>query len=248
MNYFITGGSRGLGKAIVLQAVEEGHNVAFSYVNNIEAANKVISQAKEIRSESRVLSYQLDVTNSTQVEAVVYEILDEFENIDVVVNNAGINQDNLVANMSDEEWNAVISANLTGPFYVCRQVLPSMLSRRFGRIINISSLQCRGGKGQANYAASKAGLNGFTQSLAKEYGRKGINSNVVVPGFFKTDMTEDTMPQHQKDYWAKFCPQPDGRMGELPELGKVVTFLASEGGNYINGEIINVSGGIFMTL
>ncbi len=248
MKFFITGGSRGLGKAIVLQAVEEGHDVAFTYISNKKAANDVLAEAKDIRSESKINSYQLNVSKSVQVEEVVSQILDDFEYIDVLVNNAGVTRDNLVASMTDEEWDEVIQINLTGPFYMCRQILPIMMARKFGRIINISSIQYRGGKGQANYSASKAGLNGFTQSLAKEYGRRGINSNVVVPGFFESDMTVESMPQEQKDLWNKHCPLPEGRMGKPVELAKVVIFLASDGGNFINGEIINVTGGLLSSL
>ena len=248
MNFIVTGGSRGLGKAIVLQAVKEGHNVAFTYVNNAQSSNNVISEAQNINSDCKALSYQLDVGNSLRVEDVIDKIILDFDRIDVLVNNAGINKDNLAVSITDEEWDEVLKTNLTGPFYLCRQVLPIMLSQRFGRIINISSLQFRGGRGQANYAASKAGLNGLTQTLAKEYGKRGINSNVVVPGFFETDMTKETMPQEQREMWKNYCPHPGGGVGNPAELGKVVTFLASEGGNYINGEIINVTGGILGTL
>ena len=244
LTYFVTGGSRGLGAGIVAQALAEGHDVAFSYVNNKEAADGVVRQARASRPDRRCKAYRLDVSRSAEVETVIDRVLDDFDHIDVLVNNAGINRNNLVASMTDEEWEEVIRTNLSGPFYVCRQVLPTMLSRRFGRIINISSIQIDGGSGAANYAASKSGLHGFTRSLAKEYGRRGINSNVVVPGFFETDMTQETMAPQLKEFWNMFCPVPGGRMGKSHELARVVTFLASEGADYINGQVIHVTGGL----
>ncbi len=244
MNYFVTGGSRGLGAGIVLDAVAAGHDVAFAYVRHGGAAEEVLAQAKALRPDAKVQAYQLDVRDSDAVETVIDQVLDEYDSIDVLVNCAGINRDNLAISMSDEEWDEVIATNLTGPFYVIRQCLPAMLANRFGRIINVSSVQHQGGSGQVNYAASKAGLHGLTRTIAKEYGRKGITANVVMPGFFDTDMTRETMPQQVKAFWKEFCPMPKGRVGQPSELAKVVTFLASEGGAYINGAEIPVTGGL----
>ncbi len=247
MNYFITGGSRGLGAGIVLQAVSEGHDVAFAYARNEDAANKVIAQAKELRADAKVIGYQADVGDSAQVEKIGDQILEDFDSIEVVVNCAGINRDNLIVQMSDEEFMDVMRVNLAGPFYVARYFLPQMMAGRFGRVINVSSVQHNGGTGQGNYAASKAGLHGLTKTIAKEYGRRGVTANVVVPGFFDTDMTRETMPQVNKDYWKQYCPMPKGRMGEIGELAKTVTFLASEGGGFINGQVIHVTGGLDWT-
>lgn len=247
MQWFVTGGSRGIGAGIVLDAIESGHDVAFTYVRNQEAANKVIEQAKALRPEAKCKAYQLQVADPNEVERCVDEVLEDFETIEIVVNCAGMNRDNLVVSMADDEWADVIAANLSGPFYVIRQFLPTLLSNRFGRIINISSIQNNGGTGQANYAASKAGLHGLSKTVAKEYGRKNITCNVVVPGFFDTDMTRETMPQSAKDYWKKHCPSPKGRMGKISELAKTVAFLASEGGSFVNGEVINVTGGLNWT-
>jgi len=144
--------------------------------------------------------------------------------------------------MSDEEWQSVIETNLNGAFYVCRQFLPTFLANRFGRIILISSLGATGVSGQANYCASKAGLLGLSVTLAKEYGKKGITSNVISPGFFETDMTREGMSAQNREFWLKYCPL--GRLGELPEIAELVTFLASPGGNYINGQEIRVNGGL----
>jgi 3-oxoacyl-[acyl-carrier protein] reductase len=247
MNYFVTGGSRGIGAGIVLQAVREGHDVAFAYASNREAAAKIEAEARALRPGCKIQGYQLDVSDPAQVTAVGDQVLEDFGEIGVVVNCAGINRANLVVSMSDEEWHGVLGTNLHGPFYVIRQFLQSMLSARFGRIINISSIQHSGAAGQANYAASKAGLHGLTLTLAKEYGRKGITANVVVPGFFDTDMTRDSMPPQAKEYWAQYCPMPKGRMGRVDELATVVTFLAGPGGGYINGQVIPVTGGLDWT-
>ncbi len=247
MYYFVTGGSRGIGAGIVEQAVAAGHDVAFTYVRNKDAADAVVAKCAALREGAKVAAYQLDVKDPEQVEAVHDAVLNDFETMEVIVNCAGYNRDNLVVSMSNEEWAEVIATNLSGPFYVCRQFLTTLLANRFGRIINISSIQAKGGTGQANYAASKAGLHGLTLTLAKEYGRKGITANVVVPGFFDTDMTRETMPQINKDYWKKYCPMRKGRMGRIDELAGVVNFLASDAGGFVNGEIIKVTGGLDWT-
>ncbi len=247
MNYFVTGGSRGIGAAIVLQAVREGHDVAFAFKGNREAAARVEAEAQQLRPGCQCKGYVLDVSDAEQVTEVGDQVLGDFDGIGVVVNCAGINRANLVVSMADEEWHSVLATNLHGPFYVIRQFLPTMLASRFGRIINVSSIQHSGAAGQANYAASKAGLHGLTASLAKEYGRKGITANVVVPGFFDTDMTRDSMPPQAKEYWAQYCPMPKGRMGRTDELATVVTFLAGPGGGYINGQVIPVTGGLDWT-
>jgi len=144
--------------------------------------------------------------------------------------------------MSDEEWRTVIDTNLTGAFYVCRQFLPTFLGGGFGRIILISSIGAHGVSGQANYAASKAGLLGLSAALAKEYGRKGITSNVVVAGFFDTDMTREGMSEANRSFWLKYCPV--GRVGELGEVSKAVLFLASDAASFINGQTLGVTGGL----
>lgn len=244
MIYFVTGGSRGIGADLVQSAVRLGHDVAFSYVSNEDSARKVAEQAAALRDGAKVRFYRLDVKDSSEVESVIDRVLEDFETIDVCVNNAGINRDNLLVSMSDDEWDEVIRTNLTGTFYVCRQVLPTMMSARYGRIINISSLVYTGGSGQANYSASKAGLQGLTQTIAKEYGKKGITANVVVPGFFETDMTRESLPQHMRDFWRNYCPVPKGRVGELNELSAVVNFLATREAAFINGQLLNVTGGL----
>ncbi len=242
MIFFVTGGSRGIGEAIVLEAARQGHDVAFTYLTNADRAQEVLAKARALAPYARFRAYPLDVRSSSAVEEIGDQMLDDLGSVDVVVANAGTNVNGLAASMADEDWKLVIDTNLTGSFYVCRQFLPTMVANRSGRIIFISSLGRGGVTGQAAYAASKAGMCGLSSTLAKEYGRKGITSNVVVPGFFDTDMTRDGMSTSNKEFWMKYCPV--GRMGELPEIAKVVMFLASEGSSYVNGETISVTGGL----
>ncbi len=242
MNFFITGGSRGIGESIVLQAAREGHSVAFTYRETAVRAAAVEQRAREAARGAKVKAYQMDIRDSASVEAAGDAALNDFETIDVAVCNAGVNRPNLLVQMSDEEWDDVLRTNLTGAFYVARYFLPPMMSRRFGRIILISSLGHTGITGQANYCASKAGLHGCASEIAKEYGRRGLPANVVVPGLFDTDMTREGLSLSEKEYWDKYCPL--GRAGKLEEISSVITFLASDGAAFINGQAIPVNGGL----
>lgn len=242
MKFFVTGGSRGIGAAIVVEAAARGHDVAFTYATNEDAAIAVAQRCAEVRPGGTYKAYQLDVRRSAAVEAVGDRVLDDFETIDVVVANAGINHNNLVVSMSDEEWASVLETNLSGAFYVARQFLPTFLANRFGRLVFISSLGATGVSGQANYCASKAGLLGLSATLAKEYGKKGVTSNVISPGFFETDMTRAGMSDGNRAFWLQYCPL--GRLGELPEIAELVAFLVGPGGGYINGQEIRVNGGL----
>jgi len=244
MIYFITGGSRGIGANLVEQVLEAGHEVAFTYVKSKESAEKIVASANERHPKSRCRCYQLDVRQREQVDEVLDRVADDFDTIDVVVNNAGISRDSLMMSMSDEEWDEVIATNLTGTFYVCRAVIPTLIANRYGRIINISSMVAEGATGQANYAAAKSGLHGLTKSIAKEYGRKRITANVVVPGFFETDMTRANMPEQIRGFWKTYAPVHKGRTGELSELSAVIMFLASKGAAFVNGQEIRVTAGL----
>jgi NAD(P)-dependent dehydrogenase (short-subunit alcohol dehydrogenase family) len=242
MVIFVTGGSRGIGAAVVLEAVRQGHDVAFTYLSQAASADQVVARAREIDPARRVRAYPLDVRSSAAVEEVGDHVIEEFETVDTLVANAGINLNGLVISMSDEEWQVVIDTNLTGTFYVCRQFLPTFLANGHGRIVIMSSLGHSGVSGQAGYAASKAGLLGLSATLAKEYGRKGITSNVVLPGFFDTDMTREGMSEANREFWLRYCPV--GRVGQVDEVASVTLFLASEAAGYINGQAIPVNGGL----
>ena len=227
MNFFVTGGSRGIGGSIVLDAARAGHGVAFTYLSRAEQAADVEQQARQANPGVQVRAYQMDVKQSESVEAVGDRVLEDFDRIDVVVSNAGMNRPNLLVQMTDEEWYEVVATNLTGAFYVARYFLPPMMSQRFGRFILISSLAHRGITGQANYCASKAGLHGLAWAIAKEYGRRGITANVVVPGVFDTDMTRDGLSHRQQGLLDSILPAgADGRTGRafearcVPRIGR----------------------------
>ena len=242
MNAFITGGSRGIGRSIVLKMVKEGYECAFTYRANENKAQETIEKAKEINNKATIKAYRMDQANSQQVEAVVEQAINDFENIQVVVNNAAIVKNNVAAMMSNEEWDSVISTNLSGPFYVIRSFLMHMLSNRMGRIINISSLAQDGASGQANYAASKAGLVGLTKALSREYGIKGITTNIVAVGYVETDMTDQHLAENLRKIWLTYCPMK--RVGQADEIADMVYYLTTEKAGFINGEVIRICGGL----
>ncbi|MEZ4461435.1 MAG: SDR family oxidoreductase [bacterium] len=238
---FITGGSRGIGAAIVEAAAAAGWDVGFTYVSNESAAAEVAQRASA--HGTKIRHWQLDVRNSANVDEVADAFLAEFESVDAVICNAGINRNGLAYSMNDEDWDAVIGTNLTGSFYVCRAFLPELVANRAGRILMMSSITAEGASGQAAYAASKAGLKGLAQTLAKEYGPKGITTNVLVPGYFPTDMTSgEAMAEGLKDFAISYCPLR--RLGELDELAASVLFLCGDGAGFINGAVIDVTGGL----
>lgn len=239
----ITGGSRGLGRAIVEACLQKGWDVAFTWVRDDAAAADTARWAAEHAPGRRCLGYRLDVTDAAMVEQVGDTMLDDFDDaIDAVVCNAGITRDGLALSMSDHDWHAVIDTNLTGAFYVARHFLPAMVARRRGRLVFMGSLAQGGASGQANYAASKAGLVGLTRSLGKEYGSKGVTANLVAPGPIDTDLTRAIMSDAVRDHWLERCPLK--RVGLPREVAGVVTFLCSDDAAFINAEVINVTGGL----
>lgn len=242
MNLFITGGSRGIGRGIVLDAIQAGWDVAFSYHSASEAAEAVIKEAHDLAPERRCIGYRMDVRSSQDVTTVGDAIMDDFDTMDAVVNNAGITKNNLAFGMSDTEWQDVLDTNLSGAFYVIRHFLPVFLAAKKGRFVSIASIASNGMSGQANYSASKAGLIGLSGTIAKEYAVKGITSNVVSPGFFDTDMTLHSMSAELKSFWNQHCPTK--RMGKLQELSAMVLFLASDAASFVNGQVITVAGGL----
>ncbi len=240
---FITGGSRGIGAATVAHAAASGHDVAFTYVNDADAADAVIARVAEASPDRKVRAYQLDVRDSAAVDSVADEVLLAFEGVDAVICNAGVNRNGLAYSMEDDEWQTVIDTNLTGSFYVCRAFLPELIANGGGKILLLSSVTAYGASGQAAYSASKAGLHGLAQTLAKEYGPKNVTTNVVLPGYFDTDMTRgEGMSTQLRDYATGYCPLR--RLGELDELAQTMLFLLSPAAGFINGAVIPVTGGL----
>ena len=236
----VTGGSRGIGKAIVWALAKEGAKVAFVYRSNEDAANQLVKDLELDQCEA--LAIQGDVADKSQADAIVQQVIDKWEKLDILVNNAGVIKDGLLATMSPEDWAAVINTNLTGTFNFCQAVTRPMMSARYGRIINMSSVAAdTGNPGQANYAASKGGVEGFTRCLAAELGRRGITVNAVAPGFIETDMTE-AIRNAAGDQIKKHIPTR--RLGQPDDIANAVTFLADEASSYITGHILTVDGGL----
>ncbi len=242
MNAFVTGGSRGIGRAIVLRLVQAGHGCAFTYARNAPAAEETLAQARALAPKIPVRAYRLDVKQAEEVEQIVEAAVADFGDLGAVVNNAAVVRNQAAALMSNAEWDEVIATNLTGPFYVIRSLLMHFLSNRQGRIVNISSLAEDGCSGQCNYAASKAGLVGLTRTLAKEYGSKGLTANVVTVGYVPTDLTRDNLAESLRAFWLQHCPQK--RVGTPEEIAHLVNFLISDEAAFINGEVIRVAGGL----
>ena len=236
----VTGGSRGIGKAIVQALARSGAKVAFTYHSNSAAADALVSELQAAGSE--VLTYQADAADKPAADRVVEDVIEKWGGVYVLVNNAGIIKDGLLAMMSFEQWQAVINANLNSVFNYSQAVTRPMMSARQGRIINISSVAANfGNSGQANYAASKGGIEGFTRCLANELGRRGITVNAIAPGFITTDMTE-AIRNAAEDTIKKQIPAR--RLGNPDDIANAVLFFASEGASYCTGNVLTVDGGL----
>lgn len=242
MRFLVTGGSRGIGARMVRDICAAGHHVAFTYLRSQEQAQGVVAEVRAFRPDAVCLPYQLDVRDPAGTEEVVDRAIDALGGLEVVVPNAGINLGGLLVSISDEEWREMIDTNLTGAFYVCRQALPALLAARFGRIVFVSSVGKDGGVGQAAYSASKAGIGGLSQAISKEYGRKGITSNVLVLGVFETELVRAALSERIRDFWSNYCPA--GRSGPLPEVSRALLFLASPDASFINGSELRLTGGL----
>ncbi|MBE0467735.1 MAG: 3-oxoacyl-[acyl-carrier-protein] reductase [Candidatus Desulforudis sp.] len=237
----VTGASRGIGRAVALAFAGAGANVVINYVRNARAGQEVADEALRTGAP-RVLLFQADVSRPEEAANLVQAGVDEFGRLDIVVNNAGITRDNLVMRMKDEDWDAVLNVNLKGAFNITRAVLRHMLKARYGRIVNISSvIGLRGNAGQANYAAAKAGLIGFTKSVAREVGSRNITVNAVAPGFILTEMTKELSQEVRDRMQAEI---PLGRFGTADDVAAVVTFLGGEAAGYVTGQVIAVDGGM----
>ncbi|MEP6548679.1 MAG: SDR family oxidoreductase [Gammaproteobacteria bacterium] len=242
MRFLITGGSRGIGAQIVSDVAAAGHDVAFTYFSGESAASLVLEGARRQAPGQQVEAYCLDVRLSEQVASVCDHILDDFGSMDVVVCNAGVSRVGLAALVSDDDWNDVLATNLTGAFYVCRHFLQPFLAQGRGRFILISSVGMHGVSGQVAYSASKAGMMGLAQGLAKEYGPKGITANGLVLGLFDTALSRENLSERGERFWLENCPAR--RKGKLSEASGAVLFLASETASFVNGQMLGVNGGL----
>lgn len=235
----ITGGSRGIGKAIALELAKAGYDIVINYAGNIEAAQKTVEEIKNLNVSAE--AYKFDVSNQPEVDENIAKIIEKYGRIDVLINNAGITRDDLFIRMTEEKWNAVINTNLNSAFYVTKPVVKLMMKQRFGSIVNTTSVVgVYGNVGQANYSAAKAGLIGFTKSLAKELGARNIRVNAVAPGFIATDMTKDLA---NIDEYLKLISLR--RLGEAEDVARAVKFLAVDA-DYITGQVLEVDGGMII--
>ena len=238
----VTGASRGIGQAVAVELAKAGADVIVNYIGNEAVAQETVEKVEALGRKA--LKIKADVGNADEVQAMVDEAHAAFGHIDVLVNNAGITRDGLLIRMKDSDWDDVLNINLNGVYLVSKAVAKLMVKQRSGRIINMTSVSgVTGNVGQANYAAAKAGVIGFTKTCAKELAARGITVNAVAPGFIETAMT-DVLPEKIKEGIAATVPL--GRMGQPEEIAGVVTFLASDFARYITGQVLNVDGGMVM--
>ena len=239
----VTGAARGIGEAIALKFAEHGANVAFSYVSDSSAEKAAVLEEKLKALGVNAKSYKSNAGDFAQCEAFVNDVLKEFGSVDICVNNAGISKDNLLLRMSPDQWEDVIKVNLNSVFYMTKQVIKPMMKARNGAIINMSSVIGEmGNAGQSSYAASKAGIIGFTKSVAKELGSRNIRCNAIAPGFVETDMTSYLKEGEAGDKYKTGIPL--GRFASAEDIANTALFLASDMGSYITGQTISVCGGL----
>ena len=239
-NALVTGGSRGIGRAVCLELARQGANVAINYAGSAQAAEEVAQACRELGVEA--FAIQANVADAAAVDTMVKEVIARFGRIDILVNNAGITKDKLALQMKEEEFDAVLDTNLKGAFLCMKAVYRPMMKQRYGRVVNLTSVVgLRGNPGQANYAASKAGLIGMSKSIAKELASRGVTVNLVAPGFIDTDMTA-VLPDSAREALMKSIPM--ARLGQPEDVAKAVAFFASEEAGYITGQVLCVDGGM----
>lgn len=235
----VTGASRGIGRACALKLASCGYDVIINYAGNVEAANKTVEDIKALGVNAE--AYKFDVSNQEEVDENIAKIVEKYGRIDILVNNAGITRDDLFIRMNEDKWNAVINTNLNSAFYVSKPVVKVMIKQRSGAIVNMSSVVgVSGNAGQANYSAAKAGLIGFTKSLAKELGARNIRVNAIAPGFIATDMTKDLTNTEEM---MKLIPLK--RMGTPEDIAEAVKFLTVDS-TYVTGQVLEVDGGLII--
>lgn len=241
-NALVTGGSRGIGKAIAFKLAEYGANVVVTYARSADAANEVKDEIEKMGRKAKAV--QADAVNLEKADELIQQIVEEWGQLDILVNNAGITRDNLILRMSEEQWDEVLETNLKSVFNYSKAAAKPMMRNRGGSIINISSVVgISGNAGQSNYAASKAGIVGFTKSYAKELASRNIRANVIAPGYISTEMTGSL---DEKILESIKNETPLGRPGEADEVAEAVAFLASDISSYITGEVLRVDGGMAM--
>lgn len=236
----VTGGSRGIGKEIALGLAKEGHDVILTYNSSVESANQAVEEIQ--RFGQKAIAVKADVSIKEDVDSLFSKISEEVGSIDILVNNAGITKDNLLMRMTEEDWDQVLDVNLKSVFLTTKAAIKGMMKKRYGKIINISSVVgVMGNAGQGNYSASKAGIIGFTKSMAKELSSRGIRVNAIAPGFIKTEMT-DKLADNIKEMMLSTIPL--GYFAEPKDVSNLVNFLASEKSDYITGQVIQIDGGM----
>lgn len=239
----ITGAARGIGEGIAIKFAEHGANVAFTYVSDNSAPKAAALEEKLKALGVKAKSYKTNAGDITQCESFVNDVIKEFGSVDICINNAGISKDNLLLRMSPDQWDEVIKVNLNSVFYMTKQVIKPMMKARNGVIINMSSIIGEtGNAGQSSYAASKAGIIGFTKSVAKELGSRNIRCNAIAPGFVETDMTSYLKEGESADKYKAGIPL--GRFASTEDVANVALFLASDMGAYVTGQTISVCGGL----
>jgi len=241
----VTGAARGIGEGIALKFAEHGAHIAFTYVSDSSAEKAKVLEEKLIASGVKAKAYRSNAGNFAECESFINDVVKEFGTVDVCVNNAGISKDNLLLRMSPEQWDDVIKVNLNSVFYMTKQVIRTMMKAKSGSIINMSSvIGLMGNAGQGSYAASKAGIIGFTKSVAKELGSRNVRCNAIAPGFVETDMTSYLKDGEQADKYKAGIPL--GKFGTAEDIANVTLFLASELSSYVTGQVISVDGGLYM--
>lgn len=238
---WVTGAAQGIGRSVALLLAQNGADIVVSDVN-LEKAEETVRDIQALGRKA--LAFKVNVANLEEVERMTQSVLEQFKQIDILVNNAGITRDRLFLRMTEEDWDAVINVNLKGTFNCTKAVVRHMSRQRSGKIVNIASVSGEmGNPGQANYSASKAGVIGFTKTIAREFAQRGINVNAIAPGYIQTPMT-DAIPEKAKEELKRLIPME--RLGRPEDVAEAVLFLVSDSSSYITGQVLNVNGGIYM--